>query len=614
MTVIYCGVRRGDIDRELAKPENRSNFTGKERSKTMNIKKIILITCAIIISAGMTVSAAGFEYGDNSGLPGLNQFAGEEYVIYQNADNGRIELAVIYADDINDRSLVVEIDGQVEVPGDQEVAASSTGSPAYGPGYGEEIPPLENKRIYLAETQTSYYTVKWYLNGEQWVKFEDIAANQTISEDYEELIYSSVPIVEKINKTKTARSYYRAYSGEYYVDFDRAAGDSETQYYLRFSKDGVNVDKIVEVPLRNNAGIGGAFTGNGITIAMGTPNMALSEYQRPAGFNSGCIYIFDEDCDLIDTVDANGLMNCSGFYNGYFYFTSKIYTAEGEFTLQYIKSADGVNFENITREEYETATSAISQTLYLTSFGTDIDIENDIVYISNVSGGEPREAIYESETVFRSDEKAFYGSLSGYVVKSKWLLNFLGNDYEYITADYVYKIAVPKQDESRPAYLRSNRYAWATDDYIYIDQDVEYILRIPMSQLEDQVYVQLNDKLLGFDQPPVTENDRTLVPMRFLFEQMGAEVVWNDATQTATATVPVTTEEEIQTFGLAEEKSVTFSVDNTTATVNGSAATMDVPARLINDKTMVPLRFLSENLGFNVQWDEATRTAIVTTE
>ena len=139
------------------------------------------------------------------------------------------------------------------------------------------------------------------------------------------------------------------------------------------------------------------------------------------------------------------------------------------------------------------------------------------------------------------------------------------------------------------------------------------------SQLENNlsdtnVYVRLNDKILGFDQPPVTENDRTLVPMRFLFEQMGAEVTWDDATQTATATVPVTTEEEIQTFGLAEEKSVTFSVDNTMATVNGSAATMDVPARLINDKTMVPLRFLSENLGFNVQWDEATRTAIVTTE
>jgi hypothetical protein len=41
---------------------------------------------------------------------------------------------------------------------------------------------------------------------------------------------------------------------------------------------------------------------------------------------------------------------------------------------------------------------------------------------------------------------------------------------------------------------------------------------------------------------------------------------------------------------------------------------MDVPARLINDKTMVPLRFLSENLGYNVQWDEAANMVTITTE
>ena len=112
---------------------------------------------------------------------------------------------------------------------------------------------------------------------------------------------------------------------------------------------------------------------------------------------------------------------------------------------------------------------------------------------------------------------------------------------------------------------------------------------------EGDTYVWLNDKILGFDQPPVTENDRTLVPMRFLMEQMGATAIPASADG-------------------GQDRSVTFGIDNTTATVNGSAATMDVPARLINDKTLVPLRFLSENLGFNVQWDEAIRTAIVTTE
>ena len=92
--------------------------------------------------------------------------------------------------------------------------------------------------------------------------------------------------------------------------------------------------------------------------------------------------------------------------------------------------------------------------------------------------------------------------------------------------------------------------------------DRETYYRIPIEDtFKQNVIVRLDDKILGFDQPPVTENDRTLVPIRFLFEQMGAAVTWDDATQTATATVPVTTEEEIQTFGLAEEKSVTFSVD-----------------------------------------------------
>ena len=85
--------------------------------------------------------------------------------------------------------------------------------------------------------------------------------------------------------------------------------------------------------------------------------------------------------------------------------------------------------------------------------------------------------------------------------------------------------------------------------------------------------------------------------MRFLFEQMGADVEWDQAARTATATMNGTT--------------VAFSIDDTTAEVNGTAVTMDVPARLINDKTMVPLRFLSENMGYTVTWDDATRTAVI---
>ena len=113
----------------------------------------------------------------------------------------------------------------------------------------------------------------------------------------------------------------------------------------------------------------------------------------------------------------------------------------------------------------------------------------------------------------------------------------------------------------------------------------------------DTPYIEFNGNILGFDVPPVIEDGSTLVPMRFLFEQMGADVEWDSETQTATATL--------------DNKAVTFSIDNVNARINNKPAKMDVPARLVNGKTMVPLRFLSENMGYDVDWDADSRTAII---
>ena len=69
-----------------------------------------------------------------------------------------------------------------------------------------------------------------------------------------------------------------------------------------------------------------------------------------------------------------------------------------------------------------------------------------------------------------------------------------------------------------------------------------------------------------------------------------------------------------ETLGATAEvngQTVTFFIDQLTAWTGGEPAEMDVPARLIQDKTMVPLRFLSESLGYTVTWDEETRTASV---
>ncbi len=248
-----------------------------------------------------------------------------------------------------------------------------------------------------------------------------------------------------------------------------------------------------------------------------------------------------------------------------------------------------------------------------------------------------------------------------------WLVYCDENMNFYFSNDGIYFVKVDYPPEMLEYDTQNNRAYYGLNVYEYGDEiicDMEqtditsdvynprsyssggdiYRFRIPknevysrLDELKSVPHVLLDDSYLGFSQSPVMEDDRTLVPMRFLFEQMGADVNWNDATQTATATISNTAAkgfvDSAAAVGLAEQgaainskakplvantagdiNSVTFSIDDTNATVNGEAAAMDVPARLINDQTFVPLRFLSENLGYNVQWDESTNTAIITTE
>ncbi|MDD4689886.1 MAG: copper amine oxidase N-terminal domain-containing protein [Eubacteriales bacterium] len=143
---------------------------------------------------------------------------------------------------------------------------------------------------------------------------------------------------------------------------------------------------------------------------------------------------------------------------------------------------------------------------------------------------------------------------------------------------------------------RREESSWYDYHKIYIPKSEVYSV---LENLKNAMYVKLNDNILGFEQPPVVEDDRTLVPMRFLFEQMGADVNWNEQTQTAKVS--------------QNNETISFSIDEKNAKVNNATVTMDVPARLINDKTMVPLRFLSEELGYTVTWDEETNTASITT-
>lgn len=111
--------------------------------------------------------------------------------------------------------------------------------------------------------------------------------------------------------------------------------------------------------------------------------------------------------------------------------------------------------------------------------------------------------------------------------------------------------------------------------------------------------VQLNGNPVAFDVAPFQVGNRTMVPMRAIFEALGAEVQWNDSTQTVTATKNAT--------------DVQLTIGETDALVDGHTVVLDVPAMIRRGSTMVPLRFVSESLGANVGWSEANQMVSITT-
>jgi len=119
---------------------------------------------------------------------------------------------------------------------------------------------------------------------------------------------------------------------------------------------------------------------------------------------------------------------------------------------------------------------------------------------------------------------------------------------------------------------------------------VASMLIVPAMAQEVSVY--LNNERMVFDQNPIIENGRTLVPLRSIFEGLGAEVIWDAGKQEIT--------------GTTEDKEIILRIGDTSASVNGEEVVLDVPAKIENGRTLVPLRFISESLDAQVKWDADT--------
>jgi hypothetical protein len=100
------------------------------------------------------------------------------------------------------------------------------------------------------------------------------------------------------------------------------------------------------------------------------------------------------------------------------------------------------------------------------------------------------------------------------------------------------------------------------------------------------------------DPGPYIKDGRTLIPFRRIFESLDMEVLWDDKERMVTAT-----DNDIE---------MKLYINKTIAYVNGEEKTLDVPAEITDNRTFVPLRFVSENCGAKVEWDDSTKSVFIT--
>lgn len=117
---------------------------------------------------------------------------------------------------------------------------------------------------------------------------------------------------------------------------------------------------------------------------------------------------------------------------------------------------------------------------------------------------------------------------------------------------------------------------------------------------EDEIAVTINGSAISFDVPPQIIDGRTMVPMRKIFEQLGASVDWIGELQLILAVKG----SKIMALAIGSDMlSITDNLTNETKTV-----TLDVVPQIVDGRTLVPVRAISQALDMDVEWDAAART------
>ncbi len=123
-------------------------------------------------------------------------------------------------------------------------------------------------------------------------------------------------------------------------------------------------------------------------------------------------------------------------------------------------------------------------------------------------------------------------------------------------------------------------------------------LAVDVKKDPDEITVIVNGKQVLFDQKPIISEGRTLVPLRAIFEALNSDVQWDDVTKTVTSS--------------RGDIKISLQIGSSDMYVNDAVKVLDVPAQIVNGRTLVPVRAISEAFGAKVEWNGETKTVIIT--
>lgn len=335
------------------------------------------------------------------------------------------------------------------------------------------------------------------------------------------------------------------------------------------------------------------------------PSLVIDKMIRKRGSAIMPIYILDENFNLVSEVQLDNPLTDFEYVDGVYYIETQEYTQVGTTDYELKNNTIYYSYDAIDWQ-FDNEMGNMPQS----------NGRNYLVFQGELVNFNASNYRFEVKDMFIEKNKSdlikvvqerpitcYYKAKGNIYVEIQYYIDNV-NTFR-ISRDGVYSV-----DVAIPECSGGSRYEQIIACDLWKDKLVlwtnERLIEYDMADIEDVLnekcpsdtpYIEFDGNILGFDEPPIIEDGSTLVPMRFLFEQIGADVEWDSKTQTATA--------------MLDNKAVTFSIDNVNARINNKSAKMDVPARLVNGKTMVPLRFLSENMGYDVDWDADSRTAIV---